>query len=672
MIDICLVAAPYSSIRIPSMALGILKSSLTNAGLTSKVIYSNVRFADKIGFDSYIFFESYSYEDLLGEWTFSSKAFHEKFPPGFKVDGTEYLTLVEKIVRLTFDDKELKIILKGKKFDEFFYEIRREASEFIDSEAAHILEFNPRIVGCSSTFQNHCFSLALLRKIRELAPDVITMMGGANCEDTLGMVTHEKFNWVDYVVSGEAELLLPGLCRKIFENGRDIELESMPPGVIGPAHRSNHSNVTKPAHIIIDDMDQSPIPDFDDYFKAIENTPSIKNHLYPIIVFETSRGCWWGEKNQCAFCGFNGNSLAYRSKSAERVIVDLETLSGKYGINNFLAIDNVLNMEYFKTLFPRLSKSKKKYYIGFETKANLSREQVKIMADGGVTCIQPGMESLHNEALKRLNKGTNVWINIQLLKWTLEFGIVNNWVFLHGLPDDSDDWYKNAAEIVPLIIHLQAPNLYHKIYYTRFSQYHKNPGKYNLKLKPYATYRYVYPFPDDDLDKFAYLFDIEKKSGAGENTQNGKGKQALEKELFKWAERWLSFKTNQAESPYLLRMEEIEGVLTILDTRPCAVEKHIKLEGLPALVYKICDTASTWGRVLSKLKESGYYYKDRQEIIPVMEDLERKKIILKLEDRYLSLAVRKSNYKFPWEYLRPVEKNIYSPGDENLKDLFGK
>ncbi|MCP4217843.1 MAG: RiPP maturation radical SAM protein 1, partial [bacterium] len=618
-----------------------------------------------------------------GEWIFSQKAFPNEYFPDFNVNEGEYLALAQEIIKLTFNNEQLKQILEGKTFADYFCDLRRQASLFIDMEAQRILQLKPRIVGCSSTFQNHCFSLALLLKIRQLAPGVITMMGGANCDDSLGIITHKTFPWVDYIVCGEAELLLPDLCRNIFEHGRDIQLDALPGGVIAPLHRSG-THFKASVRAIVEDMDRSPVPDFDEYFN-IMNTSPLKNHVYPTIAFETSRGCWWGAKSQCTFCGFNGKSLAYRSKSAQRVMQDLDTLSQKYKINNFLAIDNILDMKYFKTLFPPLSKLEKKYYMGFETKANLNRRQVKIMRDGGVTCMQPGMESLHDEALKRLRKGSTMWLNIQLLKWTREFGVVNNWVFLHGLPDDKDEWYGELADIVPLITHLQAPNLYHKIYFTRFSLYFYNPGKYNLVLKPYDTYRYVYPLPAEDLENFAHLFDIDEKRGgaASDLLDTGEGKRGLERELFKWAEPWLLFKTNQLKNPPLLTMEETAQGLAILDTRACAVEKHITLETVPAAVYKICDTASTLKRILVKLQEGGHPYQDTREIMPIMDEMVRKKIMLKKEDRYLGLAVRKSNYKFPWQYLptaetgslieieSETETDMYSPGDESLKQAFG-
>lgn len=681
MADVCLAVVPYLGVQRPSIALGLLNASLIDSGISSQVVYSNFHFAEKIGIDLYWFVCAFCQTDLLGDWTFSREAF-----PHHKTNELQYLKLAENLIRVACAAEELDFYLKGKRFDEFFYDLRQQASEFVDSEAGHILEKNPRIVGCSSTFQEHCASLALLRRIHQLAPHVITMMGGANCEDTLGIITHERFNWVDYVVSGEAELLLPGLCRDIFKKGRNIELKDLPPGVMAPAHRKNGRNLYKKVNrAVVNDLNLSPTPDYDDYFETLKNSP-LKDYIHPAIVFESSRGCWWGQKKPCTFCGLNGKSMTYRSKSPQRVIHDIETLSGKYGLNNFLAVDCILSMDYFKSVFPRLNASGKKYSIVYETKTDLSREQVKLLADTGVKCIQPGIENFHNEILKRLNKGNKTWTNIELLKWTREFGIDTIWLMLYALPDDMDDWYKEIAEILPLINHLQPPLKMNRILYTRFSRYHNNPGKYNLKLKPLNGYSYVYPLLEEDIEEFAYFFYNENQANFNNDMAEKKGLVSFLNGVNEWFLAWRPFKLNQAHEPVLLRMEETEKGLNILDTRACSVEKQIKLNGIQTAVYKICDTASKVEKILSKLEEKGYPNLTRDEIESILEDLQQKKILVKIEDRFLSLAVRKSDYKISWEFLggalywnklqTAFSENRTEPEpaylmDRNLKEIFG-
>ncbi len=73
------------------------------------------------------------------------------------------------------------------------------------------------------------------------------------------------------------------------------------------------------------------------------------------LFFETSRGCWWGERNHCTFCGLNGTSMAYRSKSAERAIAELERMVGEHPGCDVQVADNILDIGYFKDFLPMLA-----------------------------------------------------------------------------------------------------------------------------------------------------------------------------------------------------------------------------------------------------------------------------------------------------------------------------
>jgi magnesium-protoporphyrin IX monomethyl ester (oxidative) cyclase len=61
-----------------------------------------------------------------------------------------------------------------------------------------------------------------------------------------------------------------------------------------------------------------------------------------MLLLETSRGCWWGAKQHCTFCGLNGGAMAFRSKSAERVVEEIRYLRDRYGVESLSVVDNIL------------------------------------------------------------------------------------------------------------------------------------------------------------------------------------------------------------------------------------------------------------------------------------------------------------------------------------------
>src|SRR5205807_4869208 len=221
-------------------------------------------------------------------------------------------------------------------------------------------------------------SLALLKRIRELSPDTVLLMGGANCEGEMGVETLRNFPWVDCVVSGEADAIFPDLSRALLKHGRHADPSALPYGAISQRYLRNtfpilSQSSSQPPRSMIRDLDSIPVPDYDEYFRALKAS-TLSNMIEPGLLAESSRGCWWGEKFHCTFCGLNGDGMKYRSKSPERVLAELSELKHRYGIGGIQFVDNILDMSFFKTVLPKLAAADEKYSLFYETKANLKRE----------------------------------------------------------------------------------------------------------------------------------------------------------------------------------------------------------------------------------------------------------------------------------------------------------
>jgi ribosomal peptide maturation radical SAM protein 1 len=363
--DVCLLSMPFPPLNQPSMALGLLKAAVREADISVSTLYPCVWFAEEVGLDVYVFISDSKQEFLAGEWAFAGAAF-----PDFRPDHEAYLDAVlsaavsRGLLRRSGFDSDPRAAL---------WKAREAAPAFVEKVALRVLEKRPKIVGCTSTFMQHCASIAVLRKIRELDPEVVTVIGGANCEGPMGMAARKCFPWLDFVVSGEADHLFPDLCRKILASGKNIPAQDLPLGVIGGKNPGLIFNAEAP-RASVQQMDRTPTPDFDDYFSALRLSP-LRDFISPGLAMETSRGCWWGKVHHCTFCGLNGGNMAFRSKSSDRVVSELKELSGKYGIRKFNIVDNILDLSYIQTVLPRLAAGEP-YTLFFETKANLKRDQL--------------------------------------------------------------------------------------------------------------------------------------------------------------------------------------------------------------------------------------------------------------------------------------------------------
>jgi magnesium-protoporphyrin IX monomethyl ester (oxidative) cyclase len=625
---------PYAAIERPSIALGLLKACLKECRIESTILYANIWFAEEIGLHSYQFLSNASIPAyLMGEWTFSKAAF-----PDFQVNDSEFLDLVTQDAESSFSVKpsELKQLLAW---------ARGKASSFIERVAQAVLALKPRIVACSSTFEQHCASLAFLRRIRELNPEIITFMGGGNCEGPMGQVTKREFPWVDYVVSGEGEDVVPALCRQLLSQGRNVNPKDLPYGVISPVNCSNSIEQKETPRASVQNLDKVPVPDYDDYFKSLQNS-WISSYISPGLPVETSRGCWWGQKKHCTFCGLNGQGMTYRSKSPTRVVGEFFELSEQYKLHKFQVVDNILDLNHINTVLPVFSALTEPYTIFYETKANLKRQQIEQLAEAGVRIVQPGIENMHDAALKLLNKGNTALMNVQLLKWSRELGIRVSWNYLMDIPGELDNWYLETAEWLPLIVHLQPPVGLMRIRYDRFSPYYEQAADYGLNLLPSRVYSYVYPLSQKALTDLAYYFEEQKDLTPeklaplyGGHKFGKPGHKAIEHLVAQWMDL-----SSSKHPPGLSMVDEGERI-RIIDTRTCAIQEEQTLEGLAYWAYKVCDCIRTPRELVEELRKQGFPL-SWHDVQPVVEELKRRKILLELNGKLLGLAVNDSGLSF--------------------------
>ena len=626
--DVCLLSMPYPIIDQPSVALGLLQGALEKRDIRTKSFFPCLWFAEEIGLDVFTFIADSKQEFLIGEWTFAGAAF-----PDFHPDHEAYLDLVLGAAvskglshRSGFRNDPRLALRKA----------RDAAPHFVDKVARRVLELRPKIVGCTSTFFQHTASLAVLRRIRDLDPEVITVIGGANCEGAMGVATKRCFPWVDFVISGEADMLFPDLCEAVLAQGRDIAADDLADGVIGAANLDRVGTGEEAPRASVLKMDDVSEPNFDDYFATLAASPLCK-YISPGLAIETSRGCWWGAKKHCTFCGLNGGNMAFRSKSADRVLHELKSLSDKYKIRKFNVVDNILDLKYLRDLLPRLA-GDDPYTLFFETKANLKRDHLEVIAAAGIRRLQPGIESMHDDILQLIDKGTTALQNVQLLKWAREIGIFITWNFLWDVPGEKDEWYGEIADWLPKIVHMQPPGI-DRIQFHRFSPYHKRAEAYGLALTPYPAYRSVYPVAEADLSELAYYFDSTARPSAQAALAGRPHLKRVIQILGRWNQLWgLTGSAMAGEKPLLL-MGRDESGLTIKDTRPGAVYSEHRLTGPTARVYELCDSVTSVA-ALGQALADGPIRPDETHIRAILAELEQRNLLLHHNGRYLALAMR--------------------------------
>ena len=326
-------------------------------------------------------------------------------------------------------------------------------------------------------------------------------------------------------------------------------------------------------------LDDLPIPDYGEYFERAEDLgvlPRIGHRRVPLPI-ETARGCWWGAKHHCTFCGLNGTSMSFRPKSAGRVLEELAQQARRYRTFRFDAVDNIMDMAYFTGLFPALRDQQAGYELFYEVKSGLRRAQLKLMAQAGVTHIQPGIESLSSHVLHLMRKGVRAIQNVNLLRWAQYYDIRAEWNILWGFPGETEQDYAGQAAVIPHLRHLRPPAVAGRIWLERFSPLFTGNGTLPLgRRTPERSYRYVYP-GDVDLDRAAYFFDYDTGAGLPDSAYAGVRAAAAE-----WSGAW------RAGPPPVLTYWAAPRYVQIYDERQPGAGGTYTFEGTLADLYLAC------------------------------------------------------------------------------------
>lgn len=497
--DVLLISMPFGPLFWPSIGLSLLKAGLEPLGVRTRVRYFTFDFARRIGQPFYSFVANdarLSLVDLPGEWVFSSAL--------FDTPDEEAFLYLEEIGRWhpPWADTTWVKRLPASTIARLI-KARSRVASYLDACLAEIERESPRVIGFTSMFQQHVASLALARQIKKRWPGAFVVIGGPNCEGITGIETVRQFPFLDAAVSGEGDVIFPELVRRVLDGQAINDL----PGV---RTRKNvaleRAEYAAPGAPMVRRMDDLPVPIYDDYFEQFKST-ALRREWSPTLLFETSRGCWWGERKHCTFCGLNGQTMAYRSKSPGRALEELTELTRRHPGLNVWVVDNILDMRYFETFLPELARRELGLDIFYETKANLKKDQVRLLRDAGVRRIQPGIESLSDPVLRLMRKGVSALQNIQLLKWAKELGVELDWNFLWGFPGEEPEDYRSMARLVPHLLHLPPPELALGILLDRFSPNFMEPERFGFtEIAPFPSLRHVYPLPAEALRNLAYHF----------------------------------------------------------------------------------------------------------------------------------------------------------------------
>ncbi|MCS6293630.1 MAG: RiPP maturation radical SAM protein 1 [Nitrospira sp.] len=613
--QVALVNMPFSYSKYPSIQLGTLSALLKSKGVPVDCHHLNVRFAHKIGVPLYeMICEKRA---LFGEWLFSYLLFRDN------PKRAEYPRVFKPVFEQVAQESGHPI--------SFFEDMAtRTAPQFLTWAMTAIDWGQYKLVGFTSTFDQNVASLTLAKMIKDLYPEVKIIFGGANYDGEMGMEYFRAFPFIDYVVVGEGEEVVPALVRHVLESTSD----AVPNGVI---FREQGQIRFTPNPALFADFVKTGPPDYDDYYHLLAELGDEAQGLDRILLYEGSRGCWWGEKHHCTFCGLNAQSMKFRAKSPDQAAREMTALSSRYDTTRFRLVDNIIDMKYVENLFGQFAAAHCDLDVFIETKSNLQKSQIRTLAVGGVKCMQPGLESLSLSQLKAMDKGVTPMQNILCLKWSSYYRVAVSWNILLGFPGETNEDYRRQIDLLPSLFHLQAPEATGKFWLQRFSPYFTRPHEYGVRITgPGMAYEYVYDAARLDLLKVAYDFEYELDHWPVDPH--------LYQELVGLVEEWQR-RARGSDRPFLYYSKSMDYI-TVYDGRDPQAPTRQRFDWPAAGIIEACNEAAKSRnqiRVVLKETKRDMTLSD-DELNNALGVLTSRRILYEEREKYFTLAIPENQF----------------------------
>jgi ribosomal peptide maturation radical SAM protein 1 len=605
-----LVSMPFGALDRPALGISLLKAILCRRGIACDVRYLNFEFADLIGPSEYRWLSSdLPYTAFAGDWAFTESLY------GKRPEATQAYLNEVLIDTWRTPLQHIQRILR----------IKALTHRFLQHALRSVPWYEYGLVGFTSTFEQNIASLSLARLLKSRYPGLRTVFGGANWEGEMGLELHRQFPFVDYVCSGESDESFPQLAETLLADDSSAETEISIPGIV---YRRGGESISTGQAPLVRDMDALPYPDFSDYFENLMRDGE-SDMAAPLLLLETSRGCWWGAKSHCTFCGLNGGAMGFRRKSDARALREILDLSDLWGVRTIHFADNILDMGYFQGMLPQLAAAGRNLDLFYEVKANLTSEQVRLLAGAGVRHIQPGIESLSDHVLALMKKGVTGLRNVQLLKWCKQYGIEVDWNILYGFPGETRQDYETMLRMLPAIRFLQAPTVIGPLRLDRFSPYFDHAAENGLvNLRPMASYKHLYPFPVASLSRIAYYFEFDYVPD--------KDPRGFADELIAHTENWI----RNPENGELRSVQLPNRGLALVDTRSGAAHRTVRLDAEDGAAYAYCDEPRTPPQIVKHLSAEfpgRPFHED--DLVGFLTSLTDNRLMVTDGKRYLSMAI---------------------------------
>jgi ribosomal peptide maturation radical SAM protein 1 len=592
-------------------------------------------------------------DNIAATWAANDFAFTREFEDQPSAEQLQVLT------RLAQDTQDClagfpKAVCSPDPFIAKMMRLRQDAiPQFLDDLMAEIDLSGYSLVGFSCLFDQTIASLALARRVRRKHPSIMIAFGGYALQPPVGPALQQCFPEMDVVAYGDGEPVIVPL----WEASCGMRSLDEVPNI---SYRSHDGKLTHNCSLVRVDLDDSPTPDYDDFF--IQREELKQKHRVSFVIgevhAESSRGCWYGQKSHCTFCGIDDETLRYRTKTPQTLVAQLDELHKRYNVSVFRFSDYIMPLSYLHDCLPEMATRGAPYQLHYETKANLKAKQIELCAHAGVRFLQPGIESFSTPVLKLMAKGVSAAQNIFALYTMLLHGIYSFYNIIFGFPFETVEDYEEMIEIIPALYHLIPPETTIPVLVTRYAPLAAEPERFGASAPLKAHWRYDVIFSREFrkangilMEDVCYYYESPYREFEPDLKV---AHDVLQHQVVKWKERHASGNAR----------------LTYRKEGECLVVQDTRWEDVPE-TYRFAETHDKIGgilregvlarpRLLQELRNRGIGVRKGENAI---EELIRARVVLSVESHLVWLAHPEGSFERTHENLHRTNSDVLSSSE---------
>jgi anaerobic magnesium-protoporphyrin IX monomethyl ester cyclase len=343
----------------------------------------------------------------------------QSFMPVYVPIGIGYLAAVMEREGFPF-----KIIDEQVEEDTF-----EKIAEYVTSPYLPVM--HPYIFAFSVLTASYKVAVETAKKVKEIYPDSKIIFGGPHPSALPEEVLQHE--WIDIVVKGEGEVIVPELYRRI-KSGHDYS------DIKGISFRKGTEIIHNERSTEVIDLDK--LPPFP--YHLFGNNPK-----YDMGFIVSSRGCPFS----CVFCSNRVTTgKRYRYRSPESTVEELCALYETYKPEMILFLDDnfLVNRERIYRMIDLIKEKglHKKTKFSFQARGDSVDYQIlQDLYTAGFHSVFFGIETSSEEIMKIIRKGETVAECIAAVKMAKEIGFHVSATFIYGLPTETHQIRMDCARL---------------------------------------------------------------------------------------------------------------------------------------------------------------------------------------------------------------------------------